>query len=176
MGFSKIKNEGNRFRFEIKDKNKEKIIDNFYTDKQKRDLNLLESSSTIVDIVCLPYTQRGSMGVGTVHHIAWRTPTDESQLIMRKKIINTGLDATPVIDRTYFHSVYFREPGGILFEIATDPPGFMVDQKNEDLGQKLLLPTWLEPDRKYLEKVLPKVTAPALDKLSSLSTSSIIET
>ena len=91
---------------------------------------------------------------------------------MRKKIINTGLDATPVIDRTYFHSVYFREPGGILFEIATDPPGFMVDQKNEDLGQKLLLPAWLEPDRKYLEKVLPKVTAPALDKFSSLSASS----
>ena len=60
------------------------------------------------------------------------TPTDESQTVMRKKIINTGLDATPVIDRTYFHSVYFREPGGILFEIATDPPGFMVDQKNED--------------------------------------------
>ena len=57
---------------------------------------------------------------------------------MRKIIVNTGLDATPVIDRTYFHSVYFREPGGILFEIATDPPGFMVDQKEEDLGQKTL--------------------------------------
>lgn len=170
MGFSKIKNEGNRFRFEIK--NKEKIIDDFYSNKQKTENNLLEALSTVVDIVCLPYTQRGSMGVGTVHHIAWRTPTDESQTVMRKKIINTGLDATPVIDRTYFHSVYFREPGGILFEIATDPPGFMVDQKNEDIGQKLLLPAWLEPDRKYLEKVLPKVTAPALDKFSSLSASS----
>ncbi len=76
---------------------------------------------------------------------------------MRKIIINTGLDATPVIDRRYFHSVYFREPGGILFEIATDPPGFMVDQKKEELGQKPLLPEWLEPDRKYLEKVLPKI-------------------
>ena len=170
MGFSKIKNEGNRFRFEIK--NKEKIIDDFYSNKQKTENNLLETLSTVVDIVCLPYTQRGSMGIGTVHHIAWRTPTDESQTVMRKKIINTGLDATPVIDRTYFHSVYFREPGGILFEIATDPPGFMVDQKNEDIGQKLLLPAWLEPDRKYLEKVLPKVTAPALDKFSSLSASS----
>ena len=92
---------------------------------------------------------------------------------MRKKIINTALDATPVIDRTYFHSVYFREPGGILFEIATDPPGFMVDQKNEDLGQKLLLPKWLEPERKYLEKTLPKVTAPSLDKFSSLSNKEI---
>ena len=76
---------------------------------------------------------------------------------MRKIIVKSGLDATPVIDRTYFHSVYFREPGGILFEIATDPPGFMVDQKEEELGQKLLLPEWLESDRKYLEKVLPKI-------------------
>ena len=166
MGFSKTKNEGNRFRFEIADK--EKVIDDFYTNKQKRELDLLKSSTT-VDIVCLPYTQRSSMGVGTVHHIAWRTPTDESQIAMRKKIIQTGLDATPVIDRKYFHSVYFREPGGVLFEIATDPPGFMVDQKYEELGQKLLLPKWLEPERKYLEKVLPKVAAPSLDKFSSLT-------
>ena len=168
MGFSKTKSDGNRFRFEIKDK--EKIIDDFYSNKQKRELDLLNSPST-VDLVCLPYTQRGSMGVGTVHHIAWRTPTDESQLDMRKIIINTGLDATPVIDRTYFHSVYFREPGGILFEIATDPPGFMVDQKEEELGQKLLLPEWLEPDRRYLEKVLPKISTPSLDKFSSPSLS-----
>ena len=166
MGFSKTKSEGNRYRFEIKDK--EKIIDDFYGNKEKRTLDLLNSPST-VDIVCLPYTQRGSMGVGTVHHIAWRTPTDESQLDMRRKIVNAGLDATPVIDRTYFHSVYFREPGGILFEIATDPPGFMVDQKEEELGQKLLLPEWLEPDRKDLELVLPKISAPSLDKFSSSS-------
>ena len=168
MGFSKTKSEGSRFRFEIKDKDKEKIIDDFYSNKQKRELDLLNSPSA-VDLVCLPYTQRGSMGVGTVHHIAWRTPTDASQLDMRKIIINTGLDATPIIDRTYFHSVYFREPGGILFEIATDPPGFTVDQKEEDLGQKLLLPEWLKPDRKYLEKVLPKISTPSLDKFSSSS-------
>ena len=169
MGFSKTKSEGSRFRFEIKDK--EKIVGEFYSNKQQRELDLLNSPST-VDLVCLPYTQRGSMGVGTVHHIAWRTPTDASQLDMRKIIINTGLDATPVIDRTYFHSVYFREPGGILFEIATDPPGFMVDQKEEDLGQKLLLPEWLEPDRKYLEKVLPTISTPSLDKFNILSSSS----
>ena len=167
MGFSKIKNEGNRFRFEIRNK-EEKIIDENYSNKQKRELDLLGSAS-IVDLVCLPLTQRGSMGVGTVHHIAWRTPTDESQLYMRKKIVNTGLDATPVIDRTYFHSVYFREPGGVLFEIATDPPGFMVDQKEDELGQKLLLPQWLEPYRKQLEKVLPKVNPPSLDRFSSLT-------
>ena len=173
MGFSKTKNEGNRFRFEIKDK--EKIIDYFYGNKQKRELDLLNSPST-VDLVCLPYTQRGSMGVGTVHHIAWRTPTDESQLDMRKKIVDTGLDATPVIDRRYFHSVYFREPGGILFEIATDLPGFMVDQKQEELGQKLLLPEWLEPGRKYLEQVLPKISTPSLDKFSFSSSSSFNQT
>jgi glyoxalase family protein len=171
MGFSKTKSVGNRFRFEIK--NKEKIIDHFYSNKKKRELDLLNSPST-VDLVCLPYTHRGSMGVGTVHHIAWRTPTDESQLDMRKIIVNTGLDATPVIDRRYFHSVYFREPGGVLFEIATDPPGFMVDQKEEELGQKLLLPEWLEPDRKYLEKVLPKIKIPSLDKFSSSSSISTL--
>ena len=92
MGFSKTKTEGSRFRFEIKDK--EKIIDDFYGNKEKRELDLLNSPST-VDLVCLPYTQRGSMGVGTVHHIAWRTPTDESQLDMRKIIINTGFDVYP---------------------------------------------------------------------------------
>ena len=69
MGFSKTKSEGTRFRFEIK--NKEKIIDDFYSNKQKREHNLLNHPSTVVDLVCLPYTQRGSMGVGTVHHIAW---------------------------------------------------------------------------------------------------------
>ena len=83
MGFSKIKNEGNRFRFEIKDK--EKAIDDLYSNKQKREHNFLGISSNVVDIVCLPYTQRGSMGVGTVHHIAWRTPTDESQTVEKKR-------------------------------------------------------------------------------------------
>lgn len=176
MGFSKTKSDGKRFRFEIKDK--EKIIDRFYSNKQKRELDLLNSSST-VDLVCLPYTQRGSMGVGTIHHIAWRTPNDESQLDVRKTIVNTGLDATPVIDRTYFHSVYFREPGGILFEITTDSPGFMIDQKEEELGQKLLLPKWFEPERDNLERILPKVRVPTLDQFSKAdnkaSTNKIME-
>ena len=71
--------------------------------------------------------------------------------------VNTTIKGIPVIDRTYFHSVYFREPGGVLFEIATDPPGFTLDQKVEDLGKKLMLPPWLEPVRERLEKVLPKL-------------------
>ena len=70
-------------------------------------------------------------------------------------------------DRRYFHSVYFREPGGILFEIATDPPGFTVEQKEEDLGRKLLLPEWLEPDRKNLEKLLPKIKLPSINTSNS---------
>jgi glyoxalase family protein len=83
---------------------------------------------------------------------------------LRQSIVKAGLNATPVIDRFYFHSVYFQEPGGILFEIATNPPGFMIDEKAEELGSRLVLAPWLEPDRKSLEKILPKVD------LSSLST------
>ena len=96
----------------------------------------IQSTSSIVDIVCLPYTQPGTLGAGTVHHVAWRTPNDESQIEMRKKIIRTRLNATPVIDRLYFHSVYFREPGGVLFEIATDPPGFYDRSKTRRIGTK----------------------------------------
>ena len=116
-----------------------------------------QGSNNIVDVLCLPYTQYGFIGVGTVHHVAWRTPTDEQQELLRNKIINAGLNATPVIDRIYFHSVYFREPGGILFEIATNPPGFTIDEKAQELGTHLMLPKWLEPVRTDLEKVLPRV-------------------
>jgi glyoxalase family protein len=107
------------------------------------------------------------IGIGTVHHIAFRTPSDENQKSMRENIINIRLNPTPVIDRTYFHSVYFREPGGVLFEIATDPPGFTLDQKVEDLGERLMLPKWLEPVRERLEKVLPKIDLPKYNKDNS---------
>jgi glyoxalase family protein len=79
---------------------------------------------------------------------------------LRHNIVRAGLNATPVIDRFYFHSVYFREPGGILFEIATNPPGFVIDEKAEYLGTRLVLPPWLEPMRKDLEKILPQVHLP----------------
>ena len=81
----------------------------------------------------MPYTQQGIIGIGSVHHVAFRTPTDEQQLVLRRNIVKARLNATPVIDRFYFHSVYFREPGGVLFEIATNPPGFAVDEKVEML-------------------------------------------
>ena len=107
------------------------------------------------------------MGVGTVHHVAWRTPTDKQQIVLRREIIKHELNATPVIDRIYFHSVYFREPGGVLFEIATNPPGFAIDEKLEELGNRLMLPPWLEPDRRSLEKLLPKVNTPSLSETTT---------
>jgi glyoxalase family protein len=127
-------------------------------------INKDKKSTTIgstIDILCQPDTSRGYVGIGTVHHIAWRAADDRHQLDLRKLIISKArLNPTPVIDRTYFHSVYFREPGGILFEIATDPPGFTIDEKPEDLGKGLRLPEWFEPMRGRLEQVLPPLNLP----------------
>lgn len=91
----------------------------------------------------------------TVHHVAFRVPDDETQLAFREEIAGLGYNVTPVLDRNYFHSIYFREPGGVLFEIATDPPGFSVDEKPERLGEPLKLPPWLEKRRNELEQTLP---------------------
>ncbi len=81
------------------------------------------------------------MAVGTVHHIAWRTMDDRQQDSWQKELAALGYDVTPIIDRKYFHSIYYREPGGILFEIATDPPGFAVDEAPEDLGVETAIAT-----------------------------------
>jgi glyoxalase family protein len=97
-----------------------------------------------------------------VHHVAWRTPTDEQQVTWRETIRELHYDVTPVIDRTYFHSIYFREPGGVLFEIATDPPGFAVDEPAEKIGSSLVLPTWLESERSELKRVLPPIILPSI--------------
>ena len=115
---------------------------------------------TFVDLLCLPSGHRGRVAVGTVHHIAWRTPDDQVQRAWREKIARLGYDVTPIIDRTYFHSIYFREPGGVLFEIATDPPGFAVDEAPGALGRRLVLPSWLEASRADLAKTLPVVLGP----------------
>lgn len=114
----------------------------------------------MVDVLCTPAGRSGLVAAGTVHHVAWRTPTDEQQREWRKVLSSREYDVTPVIDRKYFHSIYFREPGGVLFEIATDPPGFAVDEPAEELGSHLVLPAWLEPHRAELEQVLPKVRLP----------------
>jgi glyoxalase family protein len=108
-----------------------------------------------VDVEVVPDQRRGSIGSGIVHHIAFRTPTDETQKAWHEKITAAGHSVSPIMDRNYFHSIYFREPGGVLFEIATDPPGFAVDEPADQLGLNLKLPAWYEPRRAELESALP---------------------
>lgn len=113
-----------------------------------------KESLSFVDVLEDAKTPRAIGGAGTVHHIAWRTANDEEQIDWRKKIMENGFFPTEVVDRNYFHSIYFREPGGILFEIATDQPGFMVDESFENLGTELKLPELHEPKRKMIEQIL----------------------
>lgn len=99
----------------------------------------------------------GQFGRGSIHHIAFRVPDDEAQAYWRETILKMGFDITPVKNRDYFRSIYFREPGGVLFEIATDIPGFDVDEPFEELGQNLKLPNWYEQHRDEIEKRLPEL-------------------
>ena len=115
----------------------------------------------IVDLLCRPDGSPGRVAAGSVHHIAFRARDDAEQLVWRERLVDLGYNVTPVIDRTYFHSIYFREPGGVLFEIATDPPGFTLDESLEELGDQLRLPPWLEPTRSQVEEVLPAIKVPA---------------
>lgn len=102
----------------------------------------------------------GRQGHGSVHHIAFRTPTYESQLDARAKLLDLGFHVSPVMDRDYFKSIYFREPGGVLFEIATDPPGFLLDESYETLGSGLRLPKRHAMNRGQIERVLPPLKLP----------------
>ncbi len=113
------------------------------------------ATAAIVDLVHLPDERSGVVAGGSVHHVAFRVESEEAQLYFREKIETLGLNITPQIDRDYFKSVYFREPGGVLFEIATDPPGFTADEPLEALGTSLKLPKMYESRRKEIEKVLP---------------------
>jgi glyoxalase family protein len=138
LGFKRLQEHGSRFRFAVS----------------------TGTPGTIVDLICAPEGRPGRVAVGTVHHVAWRTPTDKQQVKWRETIRDLQYNVTPVIDRTYFHSIYFREPGGVLFEIATDPPGFAVDEPADRIGSSLVLPLWLEGQRPELERVLPAVHLP----------------
>ena len=135
LGYKQIESSVNRFRF----------------------INEYNKTANIIDLVCLPTAQRGSVAGGSVHHIAFRVAKEDDQLSLREKLVELGLNVTPQIDRKYFKSIYFREPGGVLFEIATDPPGFTVDEEVEKLGEELKLPNWLEPQRKEIESILSKL-------------------
>ena len=138
LGFKQIAKVGNRFRYVVAD----------------------GVPSAIVDLICAPEARPGRIAVGTVHHVAWRTATDDEQVRWRDTLIEHEYDVTPIIDRQYFHSIYFREPGGVLFEIATDPPGFATDETVERLGTSLKLPARLEAARPELEQLLPTVELP----------------
>jgi glyoxalase family protein len=135
MGFRQSGESGNRFRYVTGD----------------------GGPGAIIDLLCQPELPRGVVAVGTVHHVAWRARDDAEQRAWRHEIGARGHSVTPVLDRNYFHSIYFREPGGVLFEIATDPPGFSVDEPVNELGRHLKLPTWLEAQRSRIEEILPKV-------------------
>ncbi len=104
-------------------------------------------SAGVVDVRDAPEARRGAWGVGSVHHLAWRVDDEAHQAQVRSRVEAAGAQATPVIDRFWFKSVYFREPGGVLFELATDGPGFAVDEDAAHLGETLVLPPWLEADR-----------------------------
>jgi len=109
----------------------------------------------VVDVREARDARRGDWGVGGVHHLAWRVDDEQHQLAMRQRVEAAGGRPTPVIDRFWFRSVYFKEPGGVLFELATDGPGFSVDEDLAHLGEALILPPWLERDRPAIELALP---------------------
>jgi len=118
-----------------------------------------EGAGTVIDVAAA----RGGRGLqagGTVHHIAMRVPDRPTQQLWRAQLLEAGLGVTEIRDRCYFTSIYFREPGGVLLEIATDSPGFTVDEPLLELGRSLRLPPWLEPDRAQIEAALPPLTTP----------------
>ena len=114
-----------------------------------------KATGHLIDLVNLPFDAPGHVAGGSVHHIAFRTDSLESQLAIRQSLLNFGMQPTDQIDRNYFMSVYFREPQGILFEIATDPPGFTIDEELSSLGKTLKLPERYEAMRERIETSLP---------------------
>jgi glyoxalase family protein len=115
------------------------------------------TEAAIVDLVEAPGEAAGHVAGGSVHHVAFRVKDEATLMYYRDKIAAKGLNITEKIDRNYFYSLYFREPGGVLFEIATDNPGFMIDESKEELGTRLMLPEQYEEHRFEIEQVLPKL-------------------
>lgn len=117
-----------------------------------------DAPGNYVDIICAPDSMKGLAGSGTVHHIAFATPDQKTQAEVRLRIVKRMLNPSPLLDRTYFSSIYFREPGGVLLEVATAGPGFAIDEPAADLGESLMLPPQFESDRNQIEKTLPPIT------------------
>lgn len=130
LGFQPAGAEGNRYRFE------------------------LPNAAARIDVLHEPQAERGKLGAGAVHHVAFRVKDEAAQMDWRNRLVKAGVRVSPVKDRLYFHSIYFREPGGALFEIATDGPGFLIDEPADALGTALCLPPWLEPVRANIESRL----------------------
>ncbi|MGH7703937.1 MAG: ring-cleaving dioxygenase, partial [Gemmatimonadales bacterium] len=135
LGFETIAQSGNRTRLAVND----------------------DAPGKTIDILHAPEAPGARNGLGTVHHVALAVPDPEDQVRMRAELLRLGYSVTQVLDRQYFHSIYFREPGGVLFEIATVPPGFTVDENPADLGRGLKLPPWEEPQRAAIEAALPRL-------------------
>lgn len=135
FGYKQIEQEGNLYRYQT---------------------NVIENAA-IVDLLEMPQAQRGLNAAGTNHHVAFRVKDEETLMAFREKIVARGLNITEKINRDYFFSLYFREPGGVLFEIATDNPGFATDETVENLGSSLQLPDQYKPMRDQIEKVLPEL-------------------
>jgi glyoxalase family protein len=144
MGFREIAREGSRIRYAAGD----------------------GGPGALIDIAVDPDSRHGLQGAGTVHHIAFRTPGDEHQALWLKTLTQLGHNVSPVMDRSYFHSIYYREPGGILFEIATGPPGFAIDEPVSELGTTLKLPAMYESMRERIEAALPAITVPVTGLLT----------
>jgi glyoxalase family protein len=138
MGFRKVAQEGLRTRFETGQ----------------------GGPHATLDVVQAPEGPEGEESLGTVHHVAWRAADPAHQSEWREALVKAGRNVTPVIDRYYFKSIYYREPGGVLFEIATDGPGFTIDESAESLGSSLSLPPWFQVRRDRLDKTLPPIVVP----------------
>lgn len=119
-----------------------------------------DRNAGVVDLLRDPTAGGGSLGTGSVHHVAWRAADSAQQLQLRGAVLGHTLSVTPVVDRQYFQSIYFREPGGVLFEVATDGPGFMIDEPEATLGESLRLPPQYQGDRAAIEAVLAPITLP----------------
>lgn len=138
LGFERLGEESGWVRFGLKD----------------------SRAGTLVEVRELPKEPRGRWGTGGVHHVAYRVHDADEQLALRERLERAGRRPTPVIDRFWFQSVYFLEPGGVLFELATDGPGFQLDEEPERLGERLILPPWLEGRRELIERALPPIALP----------------
>ena len=143
------------------------------TDEQDGRARYRTASDGIGSVVDLVETDigRGQMGIGTVHHIAFKADDQDEQRMWQQVLQNKGLRVTEIIDRTYFHSIYYREPGGVLFEIATMGPGFTADEPIDELGTHLALPEWLEDERAEIETRLPAFDAPVVSTDATVSDS-----